>query len=369
MFFSIRLRMSSPSFARRTAWLAATLVGLATSQAGATDKINLPLVGGLAGVTQYKTLEEPFWREEFPKLSNGRVVPTINPFDRSGIRGQDMLALMRIGVVPFGTLLLAAVSGDEPLLAGVDLPAVNPSFDTLRQTARLYRPQIEKLLSERYGIEMLGLYTYPAQVVFCTKPFASLSDLAGRKVRTSSLAQSELMSGIGAIPVITPFAEIMPSLQRGVVDCAITGSLSGYDIGLHQTTSHLHTMAINWGLTVFGANKAAIEALPEDIRSLIRTGVATLEQRIWDAGERDTLLGFACNSGSADCTRPSAGKMKIVTPGSDDDALRRRLLSEVVLPAWIDRCGIDCAVAWNESVGPALGLLVDADGMARRPAH
>jgi TRAP-type C4-dicarboxylate transport system substrate-binding protein len=276
---------------------------------------------------------------------------------------------MRIGVVPFGTLLLAATAGDEPLLAGVDLPAVNPSFDMLRTTAGLFRPQIEKLLAERYGIEMLGLYTYPAQVVFCAKPFTRLSDLAGRKVRTSSLAQSELMTGIGAVPIITPFAEIMTSLQRGVVDCAITGSLSGYDIGLHQATSHLHTMAINWGLTVFGANKAAIEALPEDVRRLIRTGVAALEKRIWEAGERDTQLGFACNSGSPACTRQSVGKMKLVEPGADDDALRRRLLSEVVLPAWIDRCGIDCTVAWNEAVGPALGLLVDSDGTARRAAH
>jgi len=369
MFFSFRELTAGPSVVRRAAWLAASLIGLATTPALATDKITLPIVGGLAGITQYTALEEPFWRDELPRLSNGRIAATISPFDRSGIRAQDMLALMRIGVVPYGTVLLTVASGDEPLLAGVDLPAVNPSFDMLRKTAALYRPQIEKVLEERYGIELLGLYTYPAQVVFCTKPFSSLSDLAGRKVRTSSVAQSELMSGIGAVPIITPFAEIMPSLQRGVVDCAITGSLSGFDIGLHRSTSHLHTLAINWGLTVFGANKAAIAALPDDVRSLIRTSVSALERRIWDAGERDTEVGFACNSGSADCTRQPAGKMKLVAPGPDDEALRRRLLADVVLPAWIDRCGIDCAIAWNDAVGPALGLLVDADGTARRAAH
>ena len=37
-----------------------------------------------------------------------------------------------------------------------------------------------------------------------------LEDLRGRSVRTPSTATSEWVSGLGAVPVLTPFAEIVP---------------------------------------------------------------------------------------------------------------------------------------------------------------
>ena len=77
-----------------------------------------------------------------------------------------MLQLMRLGVVPFGTALLALVSGDEPELNAVDLPGLNPDMAALRNTVKLYRPHVQQMLHEKFGIELLAIYTYPAQVLF-----------------------------------------------------------------------------------------------------------------------------------------------------------------------------------------------------------
>ena len=165
--------------------------------------------------------------------ASGRRSP---PFDRSGIRGQEMLQLMRLGVVPFGTILLALASADEPELNALDLPMLNPDIATLRRTVTLWRPRIETLLRERYGIRLLAVYTYPAQVMFCQQAFTGLGDLAGRRVRVSSVGQSELIEALGATPVVTPFAEIVPAIRGGVVQCAITGTLSGNAIGVHEVT-------------------------------------------------------------------------------------------------------------------------------------
>ena len=83
-------------------------------------------------MSQYVRYEEPFWRRRIGDLTGGRVVAEIAPFDRSGIRGQEMLQLMRLGVVPFGTALLAVVASEEPELNAVDLPALSPDIATLR---------------------------------------------------------------------------------------------------------------------------------------------------------------------------------------------------------------------------------------------
>jgi TRAP-type C4-dicarboxylate transport system substrate-binding protein len=345
--------------------LFAALIGLAggaQAQAPAPgDPIRIKIIGGLADVSQYVRFEEPFWRRRIVELTGGRIATEIAPFDRSGIRGQEMLQLMRLGVVPFGTVILPIASTEEPEFNAVDLPTLSPDMATLRRNVGAFRPHLEELLRDRYGIELLGVYTYPAQVIFCNRPFADLGDLRGRRVRTSSVSQSELIQALGGTGVVTPFAEIVPALRSGVVECAITGTLSGHAIGLFEITTHLHTMAISWGLSVFGANQEAWNALPRDIQEQIRAGVRALEQDIWQAADGETGEGLACNAGLPACSLPRRGSMTIVPVSPADHERRRRLLTEVVLPRWVDRCGPDCVDAWNKHLAPATGLRARSD--------
>ncbi len=321
--------------------------------------ILLKVVGGLAGVSQYERLEKPFWDREIEKLSDGRIKAEIHSFDQSGLPGQEMLQLMRLGVVPFGTALLAQVSADEPELNLIDLPALSPDMATLRKVVAAYRPHLTQVLEEKFRIKLLSIYAYPAQVIFCTEPFSGLTDLAGRRVRTSSVGQSEMMTALGAIPVLTPFSQIVPAVRRGTVDCAITGTLSGNEIGLSQATSYIYPMAISWGLSIFGANLAGWQAIPADLRPTLKARLGRLETEIWDAADRETAGGLACDIGSSGCDaerRPSHMTLVSITP--QDEARRRQLLREVVLPAWFKRCGPDCLRMWDRTVGPALDITV-----------
>lgn len=336
--------------------LAVLGAAMAAAQTPTQAPLRLKVVGGLADVSQYLRYEEPFWRQRIQDLSGGRIQAEISPFDRSGIRAQEMLALMRLGVVPFGTALLAIVSNEEPEFNAVDLPTVNPDMAALRGTVELYRPHLEELLAERYDVELLAVYTYPAQVVFCRDRFAGLSDLAGRRIRTSSVGQSEMFAALGATPVVIPFGETLAAVRSGVVECAVTGTLSANAIGLHEVTTHMHSMAVTWGLSVFGANRAAWAALPEWARTLIRREVGTLERQIWDAAEVETVDGFACNAGQPTCANGRRGQASIVPVSPADQERRIRLLIETVLPGWVRRCGEPCVDAWNARLAPALGV-------------
>jgi len=361
-------------FVRGTGRLAALLATLALPPAAATaapppsdGPVRLQVVGGLAGVSQYTRLEEPFWTKRLPEVTGGRLTADISPFDRSGIRGQEALRLLRLGVTPFSTALLGLVAAEEPELSALELPGVAPDMDTLRRVVATNRPWLERMLRERHDTELLAVYVYPAQVFFCARPFSGLLDLRGRRIRTSSAAQSEWVAAIGATPVVIPFAEIVPSLRAGVVECAITGTLSGWQIGLNEVTTHVHAMALTWGVSLFGANSAAWKSLPADLRDTLRRELAELEGRIWEASEAETGQGLACNAGATDCpptsaraagTVPVRGRMTVVPVTPEDDALRRRLVREVILPRWADRCGPGCAEDWNARVGDQLGISV-----------
>ena len=349
-------------------WLAglALLPALACGAANGAETLKLRVVGGLAGISQYQRLELPFWSRRISELSGGRIEAAVNPFDRAGLRGQDMLNLMRLGVVPFGTSILAMSAQEEPELDGIDLPLLAPDIQSLRRSVASMRSHVETLLAERYKLKVLGVYSYPAQVLFCAKPFAGLADLAGRRVRTATLNQAELLEGLGAAPVIIPFAEMVPSVRAGVVDCAVTGTLSGNEIGLDEVTTHLHPMALSWGVAVFAANLDVWRSIPGDLQDVIARGVAELEADIWASAERDTGMGIACNVGQPDCAGGKRGRMTLVKSGQQDEEVRLRLLREVVLPRWVDRCGPACIELWNGRQASWSGIRLAADGKPAR---
>lgn len=352
---------SGHGFPVRLGLLLIGLLGVPPAMAQGPTPLRIKVVGGLASVSQYVRYEAPFWTSKVAGLTHGRIHAEIAPFDRSGIRGQEMLQLMRLGVVPFGTVLLSLAAADEPELNAIDLPMLNPDIASLRQSVALWRPRLETLLRERYGIRLLAIYTYPSQVMFCRQAFSGLGDLAGRRVRVSSVGQSELIEALGATPVVIPFAEIVQALRDDVVQCAVTGTLSGNAIALHQVTTHVSRAAITWGVSIFGANERAWAALPAADRAALTTGLANLQEDIWRGAEQETEDGLRCNAGRPDCLAGTRGRMTIVEDRPQDRVRRQQLLTDFVLPAWVQRCGDDCAETWNGIMLPARGIQARAD--------
>lgn len=331
------------------------------AQADASDPatsapLRLRVVGSLGQLHPYTRHERPFWTEVLPRVSGGRLAADIVAFDQAGLGGSDMLRLVQAGAVPFATALLPLVAAQDPRLGAPDLAGLNPDLPTMRRHTAAFRPYLVQRLRERWGAELLAVYLYPAQVTFCKRPFASLADLLGRRIRTSNLSQSDLVEALGAVPVQTAFADIVPKLKSGDIECAITGAMSGNIIGLHEVTTHVHTLGANWGLAVFIANGAAWRALPADLRALLRRELATLESAIWAETERETAAGLACNRGDASCTDGRRGNMTVVQATPQDLRRGRAIVVGAVLPRWVRRCGAECAEVWNRTLAPVTGI-------------
>jgi len=319
-------------------------------------QLKLRIVGGLAGVHQYTKNEEPFWTHELARLSNGKYSAEIAPFDRAGVPGNEMLRLLELGVVPFGTTLLSSLQNAHPRYAAIDLAGLSPDMASLKQVVAAYRSYLENRLRTQHNIQMLALYVYPAQVLFCKSAFANLTDLKGRRIRVSSTTQADFLGALGAIPVTTSFGQITANLRSGNVACAVTGTMSGNTLGLHELTSHIHTMALSWGVAIFSANKTAWDNLPPDLKALLSNELPKLEAAIWAESERETAEGLACNTGAATCRNGRLGHMVPVRLTAADMQLRKSIFANTVLPRWLTRCGPDCADLWRLTIAPASGF-------------
>jgi TRAP-type C4-dicarboxylate transport system substrate-binding protein len=342
-------------------WLFTLLALVALPASGQElPDIHLKVVGGLGQTIQFKNYEEPFWSKQLAERSGGHITAEVTPWDQFGIKGAELLQFTRLGAIMLSTVSLSQIASEDPEAAAVDLAGLNPDIATLRRSIDIYLPTLRDVYRERYGLELLAVWSYPAQVMFCNKSIGSLADLKGVKVRVASAMHSDFVEGLGGVGVTIPFDGLMEGLKKHVADCAITGAMSGYRLGLYNATTHLDATTVSWGPYVLFANRSAWERFDPAVREFLTAQIRDLSDKLWQATEQETQEGIACLTGSGTCTAGTAASMKLVPTTDDDRKLVRQSFTKVVSPRWSDRCGAACVDNWNQTVGRQYNITVAA---------
>ena len=195
--------------------LTAAAFALAAMPALAQDlpKTHLKITGGLSNLTAYQDYEVPFWTKTIPAQSKGQITAEIKGFNEMGIKGPELLRLMGSGVIEFGTATLAYFASDNPINEAIDLAGLAPDIKTAREVTQVFEPVYDKLYGQGNNVKLLGISTYPAQVLFCNAEIKSLNDLKGKKVRTSSRTQADFVEALGGASVTMAFGEVVPALD------------------------------------------------------------------------------------------------------------------------------------------------------------
>lgn len=339
---------------------AALLVSsVAFAQPSSVQKIAVQAVTQVSpNLPQYTKVDQPMLRDGMAKATNGRVDITLSSWPERNVNGPEVLRLVRSGQVDIAAATLTTVSGDVPLLDGLDLAGMNAEITQARKVADAMVPHINKEL-ERLGIKLVATYPFSGQMLFCRKPITGFADLKGLKVRTNGPAASDLMKGLGAQPVSLAFGEVYAALERGTVDCGITGSGSGNGVKWPEVTTHLYTLPLSWATAGYFVNVAWWNKLEPSIRTQFEKTFSEIQDAQWKLGAEATNDGVACNTGnSADCKMHSLMKKPMieVKPQANATAALQKELSADVLPGWIKRCGERCGVIYNDVIAPITGV-------------
>ena len=83
------------------------------------------------------------------------------------------------------------------------------------------------------------------------------------------------MSAIGAQPVAIGFPEVYLALDKGVADCAITGTSSGNGAKWYEVTSSLYTLPVGWAIAGYFVNINWLSKLDPAVREFL---LATMRQ-------------------------------------------------------------------------------------------
>lgn len=315
----------------------------------------LNVVGSISVLSMYKDMEQPFWNETIVEASGGSVKANLKPFNELGFKGDELFNLVSDGTVQMAHQVLSYTSGSVPMNEATDLVGVVEDVESVYDAAKAFRSYHSEQLAEVHNIKLLGYGTYQSQVMYCRDAFTSLADLEGRKVRASGASQQVFMEYIGASPIGMAFGEVPTAMANGTIDCAITGALSGFLAKWHEPADYISAVPVNHGVIAHIANMDWWNGVDPADQAHIENGLMQLEVEMFALAATETADGLSCNTGGA-CPYGDAADMTLVPVSDADIALRTEAANMAVLPAYKERCGEECATAWNATIGAASGF-------------
>lgn len=335
--------------------------------AGAQDatlqSVNLKVSGGNRTQNLFRYVYGPFFTEELSERSNGAITTTFGSIEELGIKGPEVLRLLSLGIFDISEGTISYMAGEDPHFDGLDLPGLTLDIESQRQAVEAYKPVLAGIMSEKFNTRLLSMSPVALQVFYCREPIDGLASLEGKKIRVFNRAMADLVEAVGASTINLPFAEVVPAMQRGVADCAVTGTSAGNTARWWEVTDYLYPLPMGWSMTFFAANNESWARLDPPTQAFLLEEFAGLEDRMWAQAGADVQDGINCNIGEGTCTDgiPAEPPMTLVELSADDRTQAQAILKDHVLPAWAERCGSDCARQWNATVGQVVGVEAPTD--------
>jgi TRAP-type mannitol/chloroaromatic compound transport system substrate-binding protein len=221
----------------------------------------------------YKTFEELCTR--INKLTNGRL--TIEPFSGGAVTGVfESLDAVSAGVLQAQSSWPGYWTGKEPGLSILSDLAFAYT-DPMQMATWYYERDGLSLLREAYakfGVHVVGVTWWGAESLVSKKPIRTIEDFKGVKIRSPQGLTADILTKIGASPVILPGGEVYSALDKGVIDAADWATVSmNQRMGLFEPAKYSITIFHSLPVQEFSDNAAAWKALPDELKEIVTTAV------------------------------------------------------------------------------------------------
>lgn len=348
------MQTNKGSFFRRTLTALAVTACLVAPQAVSAqdsgEPINWKAVSNTRNSLQF-TEKWQWLADQLNERTDGRMTLEVSSFPELGLTGQELIRMLDVNLMDMAEVVTGYVSGDVPLMEGVQLPGVYRDYDQAREGYEAWMAQVVEPRAEVLGGKPIATFAFSSQYLWSKFPVNSLDDLEGKKIRVFAVAQADYFTALGAEPVSIPLAEVYTALERGVVDAVVTGPESGAGMKLWEVVDHVVDLRLGVGAGYVVVSQDSLDALPDDVRAVFEELQPELNELGWSLGTKDTKAGL---------DEVQANGITATIPAKDEwQAELDEIARTVVVPNWAKRAGPESAGAFNEVLGPLVGFTIE----------
>jgi TRAP-type C4-dicarboxylate transport system substrate-binding protein len=157
------------------------------------------------------------------------------------------------------------------------------------------------------------------------------------KIRAQGVVETDFTKSIGASPVTLSWEEVYPALQQGAIDGYWVTHSATFNAKLHEVARHCYEVGLGGATWFLLGNRRTVEALPADLRKIVRDTGKEASQRVWDRVDPD-IKSFRDRLEKAGMT---------FTQASADDM---KVMLDAAQGVWAD---------WTQKGGPVAKEMVD----------
>ncbi len=311
---------------------------------------------------------ESYFSPNLLERTNGKLEFITSSFPELGLAGPDTLSLVSDGTLDSATIYGGYVGGEMPPIEIQNLWGIYSSREQEFEATQAIIKDIEELvLAETGGVIMNhNWYAGNDQFFFCREKINTLDGFAGKKARSHSAALSDWINGMGATAQFLAFAEVYTAIERGILDCGVTGADAGFGQRWYEVTDYIIGPLLSFSSNNNVINSEKWASIPPDLQQILLEEAAKSELEALRIAAIQNEMGLLKNT-SDDPRGAGIDAMEFV-PFSEEMTYRslNTAVMEHVVPAWVNRVGDTShsiiADSFNNKVGPIVGLRIDADG-------
>lgn len=185
-------------------------------------------------------------------------------------KAADVLRAVATDQVQMGDVALGFVAGDVPELNAFAMPFACTSMDKFYdKAAPAVATDVDGTLTRKFKTRSIMQWVMPPQQLWLVKPITNIDGLKNLKVRSWNREQADVMKLLGGSGVTITPAEVIPALQRGVVDGAFTAAVPALDWKFNEVTKMGYMINLTLAHQVFAVNEQELNKLPADLRQLL----------------------------------------------------------------------------------------------------
>ena len=313
-------------------------------------------------------LLETYFTLNLRDRTDGQVEFIASSFPELGLAGPDTLSLVSQRTLDSANIYGGYVGGELPPIEIQNLWGIYSSREQEFQATQAIIKDIEELVLEDTGGVIMNHNWFAGndQFFFCREKVDGIDGFAGKKTRSHSAALSDWIEGMGADAQFVAFAEVYTAIERGILDCGVTGGDAGYGQRWYEVTDYIIGPLVSFPSTNNVINGDLWNEIPENLQDIILEEAAKSELEALRLSAIQNEMGLLKNT-SDDPRGAGLDAMEFV-PFSDEMNFRslNTAVMEHVVPAWVNRVGDAShpiiADTFNNKVGPIVGLRIEADG-------
>lgn len=200
----------------------------------------------------------------------------------------DLLSVTIDRTVEMSNPSLSYIEGNIPIASIVEWPMLINDNEEMDIALDVLEPYLSEEFNER-GVEMLDWWSQLGLGFYGVGDTPQeLSDFANRQIRLYSNPITELLLNYDVAPVSMTISEVVPAMQRNVIDAALTGNVYPYDMGWDDIVDWAFIMNISGAASGIFVNSEAMSELPEEVQSIVREEVANYHEVNIEYNETET---------------------------------------------------------------------------------